>query len=170
MCVGACTEAGVSVADRVELANIRTSMVTPRTSPNAFVAAFEAYCLAPSIEVARARLRDDDYVPARRRASGLEPWFVDSTKPDVSLQPVDGDFNCGIIATARTGQAQRVAEFVAETFPSARAAEPSRISPTTEQVWLAAEPRGGLLSTARGGLPPANATFSFLVVRTGRAS
>jgi len=62
---------------------------------------------------------------------------------------------CSVSAQARTGQFNRVQDFVAKNYPNARPANPSSIGETADNVWQIAKNPGAFLFTQHGELADA---------------
>ena len=115
-------------ADDYELRNMNPDNIVPKSSPKAFVAAFESFCLEPQSRAsARAKLRASDYVPAPRKLGAMEVWVVDDRRPAVLLNDTD----CAVLAESRTGQTGRVNALVGDRFPEATPVTDSRF----ESLW-----------------------------------
>lgn len=147
-----------------ELANIRPGNVVPKSSPAQMVAAFETYCLAATPAQARAALRRGDYVQvARPTGAQFDFYVVDDRKPAVALHDGAAGSFCATTAEARTGQSNRVEDFVAARFAGARPVDPGRIGPGVERAWQTAG--GDILYTRRSGPGPGRTSFTFAIWR-----
>lgn len=157
------TVVGDGTANEIELANIAPSNIAPATSPRQLIDTFERVCLAPSLAAAREVLERLDYVPARpsATAAGVETYFSNNRRPAVGLRPAPGGYDCVLNVTARTGQANAVARFVAERFPSAQ----PRTLDGTERFWLVPDAGGGQVFTRRQGRPARPERYFFGVLR-----
>lgn len=103
-----------------EFANIRQSNIIPKSSPTAFVRAFDSFCRQGGTSAAAVarKLRAKDYVAAPRAAGSQQTAFVvDDTRPMVVVSD-NGRF-CAVVATSRTGQTAKARAFVASHFASA---------------------------------------------------
>ena len=140
--VAAATLAGLSAcdvpattSDTYELANIDPRNVIPKSTPKAFVAAFEKYCLdeGPNTAAIERALRSTDYVRVPGN-SALRSWVVDDKRPAVVVAA--NGLSCAVAAQARTGQTERVREMVSSRFPGAIAV-PANMKPAgMESLWL----------------------------------
>lgn len=115
-------------ADDYEVRNMNPDNIVPKSSPKAFIAAFESFCLDPQSRAAvRAKLRANDYVPAPRKLGAMEVWVVDDRRPAVLLN----DKDCAVLAESRTGQTERVKALVGDRFPEAAPVT----DPRFENLW-----------------------------------
>jgi hypothetical protein len=107
-----------------EFANMRQSNIIPKSSPSAFVRAFDSFCLQGGKTAAAVaqKLRAKDYVAAPRLPGSQQTAFVvDDSRPMVVVAD-NGKF-CAVAARSRTGQTAKVRAFVARRFGSAPAVE-----------------------------------------------
>jgi hypothetical protein len=140
--VAAATLAGLAAcdvpattSDAYELANMDPRNVIPKSTPKAFVASFEKYCLDEGTDTAAIEraLRSTDYVRVPGN-SALRSWVVDDKRPAV-IVAADG-LSCAVAAQARTGQTERVREMVSNRFPGAIPV-PANMKPKgMESLWL----------------------------------
>lgn len=107
--------------DAIEVSNMNPYFIAPKTAPADLVAAFDRYCLAPgSQEAAIAALRSADYVEHPISSADQRMFVTDSADPTVVLYPDrDEQRICNVLASARTGQTDRVRGFFADRFPGA---------------------------------------------------
>ena len=129
----ACSTGPVS-PDTAELANIRQSYQVPRSSPAAFVRAFNTYCLNGPTDpgAAETRLRSAGYVPLPgRQRSSARAFVADDLRPLVAVS----DRMCLVRAKARTGQTERLERHITSALPNATAVDPKAFGPTIEQAW-----------------------------------
>jgi len=165
--LGGCVPRSAITPDMVELGNIRASHVIPKSSPRQMVKAFDSYCMAPSPAASKAALRKDDYVQTKDTGNGVETFVVDDRKPAVMLVQSKRKTGCAIVVEARTGQTNRVLDYVNATFPKARALAPSSIGKKTEHAWIAQDGTGAVLFTQRSESLVGAPTYLFGVSRPG---
>lgn len=116
-----------------EFANIAPWNVVPKSSPSKITEAFGDICLADTLADRQRALRQADYIPTRDTGRGVRTYVADTKRPAVMLQGTTG---CAVAAQARTGQTNRFIDFVAVTFPTARAVDPATIGPRVEHAWI----------------------------------
>lgn len=152
-------------ADSYELANIEAGNIIPKSSPTAFVTAFETFCL-PGVDDPAAlpgHLRAADYVEFPEQGERpFRMFVVDDRRPAVAIAvTADGVF-CGVTAESRTGQTTRVQASVAENFPAAMPVDPATVSRKAEQVWSVGGASPMTIFTLRLDrvVPPATLTYA----------
>ena len=165
LALSGCVAATPSSPELIELSNIDPAYIVPKSSPAQLVSAFGRYCLADTLDGARQALRKGDYIQKPRRGrSAMQAYVVDDRKPAVLLSGQAERFNCVVLAQARTGQTNRIEDFVTASFPKVVKTDPARLGARTERAWLAAGPNGGIVFTRRGGprLTPQYLMFGIL--------
>ncbi len=135
--------------DQAELRNIRPSNRIPKSSPAQFIKAFDQFCISGPRDRQRREtlLRDANYVPTKRwRAGEPQVFLVDDRRPAIVLS----ETICSARALSRTGQTERVRDFVKAEFPNARALRPAPFGKDVEQVWQVFTPAPAMIATERG--------------------
>ena len=147
-----CQAPVTSSPELIELSNIKPANIVPKSTPSQLVSTFRRVCLADSLAGAEQALRKRDYIRKPRRGrTGVDSYVVDNRNPAVMLSGEADRFSCVVLAEARTGQTNRIEDFVKAEFPKAVEIDPRRIGPRTERAWLAAGPNGGIIYTQRVG-------------------
>ncbi len=162
--ISACAMPNTRSADGYELANIDIANIVPKSSPKAFVTAFENFCL-PGVDDPASlptRLRAADYVEVPARGNRMFRFFVvDDKRPAVGFSVTATGVFCGVSAESRTGQANRVQSSVAANFPLARPMDPASISADAERAWAVGDGSGKTIFTLRfAGTAPAKLTYA----------
>ncbi len=129
-----------------EFASMAETNIVPKSSPSNIIATFKNICLAGSLAEKQTRLRKAEYIEKRDLGRGVSTYVVDNSNPAVMLF---GNSACGVAAEARTGQSNRYTDYVAETFPMARAFNPKTIGPRAESAWIT--PKGDVIWLERHG-------------------
>ncbi len=120
----------------------------PKATPAQMVATFDRFCVNGSRDTAQAErdLRAAEYIPLpNSRSPGARAWVEDDEAPAVALS----DSMCVVAASSRSGQTDRFRRYVADTFPRARAVDPSPLGKTIEQAWEVDAPAPFLIATER---------------------
>lgn len=154
--------------DAVELSNMRPWYKIPLSSPTAFVGSFARYCVAPldSGEPFDSVLRKASFVPVSKESrTGSRIYLVDDTRPAVLVNDKPGARSCGVVAMARAGQTQRVADAVPRLFPDARPADPALV-PGAERVWVETGARTRVIFTSRDANKPRWSEYRLAVTET----
>ena len=148
-----CTSAGLD-PDALEFANIWPGNTVPKSSPGAFIRAYDKYCVngPRDRDRADALLRNANYVRTSQQArNGVRVYAVDNNRPLVALS----QNMCLIEAYSRTGQTVKFGDYVARTFPGATPMTPSKLGRTIEQAWLVPGNPAAIVATKRD-LEPGN--------------
>ncbi|MEM8774818.1 MAG: hypothetical protein AAGF53_07270 [Pseudomonadota bacterium] len=137
---------GSADSDALELFNTFDGNVVPKSSPTAFVSAFDTFCVKgpESVEGVDKALREVSYVPTRT-ANGTLLYVVDDSRPAIAIS----EQSCSVRALSRTGQTDRVKNYMAENFPEAKQLTPAAFGKDVEQVWEVGAPRPGAIVTTR---------------------
>ncbi|MFK7875999.1 MAG: hypothetical protein AB8B71_09505 [Paracoccaceae bacterium] len=132
-------------SDRAELGNISRSNIVPKSTPTALLVGFHDFCVnAPPTRAAKEdHLRSAAYVPTSPKTADLQVFLSDDARPAIAIS----DTMCLAQARSRTGQTQRVQDYVAKTFPDARALDVTKIDTELEQAWVTATP--AIIATQR---------------------
>ena len=145
--IGACDAGGPS-ADTAELANLRPWFEVPRSSPTAFVAVFDRFCVKGPHDMAKLdkKLRAAGYVPnPNPRDPSTRAYLVDDSRPAIAVTPNA----CLVRAKARTGQADRFDRYVQAQLPKARPVSPRSLGRRIEKAWLLDGPSPSVIGTIR---------------------
>ncbi|MEM6888657.1 MAG: hypothetical protein AAF636_11015 [Pseudomonadota bacterium] len=134
--LAACAPDGLSPADRAELDNMLRVNLVPKSTATEMVTAFDDFCVASPRAQTEQALRGAGYIPLPDRAEGARAFAVDDRRPVVAFS----DRMCVVRAKARSGQTDRFAAYVAETFPDAQPADPARFGDDIEAAWLVPGP------------------------------
>jgi hypothetical protein len=158
----ACSTANVT-ADQAELANLREWNKVPRSTPFAFVSAFDRYCIsgAPGVAAMDAPLRTAGYVPLPNWTDpATRAYLSDDRRPAVVI----GQRSCMIRARARTDQTATFARYVATAFPDAEPLTPRKLGRHVEAGWRIDAPGPAIIATERR-LDLNTYTFSAILFR-----
>lgn len=163
--LAACSSSALG-PDRAELANLSKWNAVPKSTPSAFVQTFDQVCVktAPSLADLDASLRQANYVPAdKSAASGTVLYLVDDRRPAIAVS----DTMCLAQALSRTGQAERVREYVAQNFPNAQQMNPKSFKTEIEHAWSVDTPFPGILATQRRINIDATTGYALIYFRPG---
>lgn len=158
MTLCACDTDGVS-PDAAELANIGNRNVVPKSTPAAFVSAFNQFCVTGERDVQsrEMRLRRAGYVSAISRPdNGIELFLVDDRRPAVVLS----DTMCLVQAVSRTGQTERARRYIADTFPDARRLDTDQFEKEVEDAWRVAS--DAIVTTLRTKEPTPTSRYALV--------
>ncbi|GFE48831.1 hypothetical protein So717_05840 [Roseobacter cerasinus] len=140
--LSACTAQGVS-SDTAELRNMWRSNLVPKSTPYQMVRTFDRVCTnGPRDD---ATLRSAGYVPLTERAPGARAYVIDNRYPAVAVS----DRMCLVLAESRTGQTANFNDYVAKTFPRARAIDPKPLGRDIEQAWQVPTTPPAIIATER---------------------
>ncbi|MCV2888051.1 hypothetical protein [Ruegeria aquimaris] len=145
--VSGCVQQGTG-PDAAELRNIAPWNIVPKSSPAQLVTAFRQFCVeAPASRSAQeGKLRNASYVPtAPRNGNKPQVFLVDDRRPAI----VVSDTTCMARAYARTGQTEKMNDYVASAFPDARPVSPDSLPKTFEQAWSVNLPDAAIIATER---------------------
>jgi hypothetical protein len=152
--------------DAYELANIRGSNIVPKSSPTAFVKAFDKFCAKGPRDPQSADrlLRASSYVPLPRKArNDGRIYVVDDKRPAVGLSSQ----GCMVQAYSRTGQTERVRRYVAANFPSATPVTANLLARhKLEQAWVISGDQHGIVATRRTLDGGNHSSYTLLLYRT----
>ena len=161
----ACT--GPYGADQAELANIKPSNIVPKSSPSQLVKVFDQFCTdAPRRHSEHeAALRNASYVPKQpRQISAPQVFLVDDLRPAVAVS----DTVCMVQARSRTGQTERVADYVAARFANAKPLDPAPLGHHIERAWSVSLPDAAVIATERRLTLDGVTSFSVILFRPDR--
>ncbi|MCV3272189.1 hypothetical protein [Roseobacter sinensis] len=144
LCAGlaACSAEGVS-PDTAELRNTWRGNLVPKSSPALMVNAFDRFCTTGPRD--DAALRAAGYVPLPERTPGARAYVIDDSRPAVAVS----DTMCLVQAESRTGQTTRFQNYVAATYPGARAIDPEPLGRNIEQAWSIPTDPPAIIATER---------------------
>ncbi|UWQ80248.1 hypothetical protein K3725_04340 [Leisingera sp. S132] len=152
--------------DAYELANIKGSNIVPKSSPTAFVKAFDKFCAKGPADPQSAErlLRASSYVPLPRKArNGGRVYVVDDRRPAVAVS----SRGCMVQSYSRTGQTERVRRYVAETFPAAvRVPEDQLRRHKLEEAWIISGDQHGIVATRRTVESGNHSNYALVLYRT----
>ncbi len=142
LALAACSADGVS-PDTAELRNMWRGNLVPKSSPALMVRAFDRFCTdGPRDD---ATLRAAGYVPLPRRTAGARAYVIDDSRPAVAVS----ETMCLVQAESRTGQTTRFQNYVAATYPGARAIDPAPLGQNIEQAWSVPTSPPAIIATER---------------------
>ncbi|WP_375230310.1 hypothetical protein [Roseobacter sp. S98] len=147
LALGGCSAGSVS-PDAAELNNMWRANLVPKATPAQMVGTFDRFCVNGSTDPGQAErdLRAAEYIPLpNSRTPGARAWVEDDEAPAVALS----DTMCVVAASSRSGQTDRFRRYVAETFPQARAVDPTPLGNTIEQAWEIGGDAPFLIATER---------------------
>lgn len=146
MVLAACSTGNVS-PDTAELRNMWRVNLVPKSNPALMVRTFDRYCVEgpQDAEGSEAYLRSAGYVPLPEEVPGIKAYVIDDVRPAVALSRS----MCLVQAESRTGQTTRFQNFVAETYPRARAIDPKPLGENIEQAWSVPTDPPALIATER---------------------
>lgn len=142
MTLAACSAQDVS-SDTAELRNMWRGNLVPKSSPASMVLAFDRFCTAGPRD--DAALRAAGYVPLPENTAGTRAYVIDDSRPAVAVS----DRMCLVQAESRTGQTARFQNYVAATYPGARAIDPTPLGRNIEQAWEIPTNPPALIATER---------------------
>ena len=148
-------------ADTLELATIKHWKEVPKSHPTTFVKAFDRFCTnrPEGMAAMDTLLRQANYVPKPQvNPGGPTVYVVDDRRPAV----VVNDTVCGVRATSRTGQTERVRRYISETYPNARPVSTEPFSSDVEQAW---QIPGGMIATTRNDWVGNRSAYSVVLFR-----
>lgn len=140
--LAACSAQGVS-PDTAELRNMWRFNLVPKSSPALMVSAFDRFCVEGPRD--DAALRAAGYVPLPEKTPGARAYVIDDRRPAVAVS----DKMCVVQAESRTGQTTRFQNYVAATYPGARAVDPAPLGQNIEQAWALPTNPPALIATER---------------------
>lgn len=147
LAIAGCTS-DMPAADRAELGNIAPWNVVPKSSPAQLVQTFDRFCMRAdtSPQAFEALARDASYVPANAyRVGAARVYLVDDRRPAIAVT----DTMCLVRAAPRTGQADSVQDYVAETYPDATPLAPASFGAGIERAWQLRIPGDAVIATRR---------------------
>jgi hypothetical protein len=136
---------GAPGPDAAELRETWGPNYVPRSSAAAFVGVFDSVCSEAAADARELRARQLGYVPAQapREGGAARLFVVDDRRPALRL----GTRLCMVEAISRTGQTQRVRDYVGAAHSDAQPVGAPPTGQQVEQMWLL--PEGGLIATRR---------------------
>lgn len=134
-------------ADYAELNNMWRVNLVPKSEPYQVTQAFDRYCTngPRDAKAADAKLRTAGYVPLPRKVSGITAYVIDNERPAVAVSSK----MCVVQAESRSGQTARFQNYVAKTYPAARAIDPKSLGDTIEQAWSVPSDPPAIIATER---------------------
>ncbi|WP_222869528.1 hypothetical protein ROLI_007860 [Roseobacter fucihabitans] len=142
-----CGPSGISPADTAELRNMWRANMVPKSTPYELVRAFDRFCTngPRDADAAETKLRDAGYVPLPRKARGVTAYVIDNRNPAVAVSTD----TCLIQADSRSGQTRDFQNYVAKTYPKARAIDPKPLGKNIEQAWSVLSNPPAIIATER---------------------
>lgn len=149
--------------DQAELSTISPAFIVPKSSPGEVSFAFRTYCLNGPRDRSRMeeKLRNADYIPTRAARPGhMQIFVVDSRRPAIALK----DTSCMVRAVSRTGQREKIVDYIARELPGA---QPIRVD-QFEDTWVTTTPEPGIIATERSYDYNNTLLYSVIFTRTGK--
>lgn len=142
----ACSTGNVS-PDTAELRNMWRVNLVPKSEPYQMTQAFDRYCTngPRDAKASEAKIRAAGYVPLPQEVPGINAYVIDNERPAVAISSK----MCLVQADSRTGQTTRFQNYVAKTYPTARAIDPKALGDDIEQAWSVPSDPPALIATER---------------------